>query len=56
MTNRKYAFLAGLIGSAVTAWWWSRNRTTRLSSGTRPRGTVIFDNTPSASPLSGEVA
>jgi hypothetical protein len=56
MTSRKYAFLAGLIGSAVTAWWWNRNRGVRLSGGAHQRGTVIFDNTPSASPLSGDIA
>ena len=47
MTRRNYAFLAGLIGSAMTAWWWSRNRMTQ-NRPARERGTVIFDNTPTA--------
>lgn len=50
MNTRTYAFLAGVIGSAVTAWWWSRTRMARPATPARPRGTVIYDNTPTASP------
>ena len=48
MTTRTYAFLAGAIGSAITAWWWTRHQ---IAGGhaARQRGTVIFDNTPTAS-------
>ncbi len=46
--NTRYAFLAGMIGSAVAAWWWSRNRMTLATTPARPRGTVIYDNTPVA--------
>lgn len=52
MTKRTYGILAGVIGSGLAAWWWARQR-----SGGAPapdRGTVIFDNTPTATPLSGE--
>ena len=56
MTKRTCGILAGLFGSAVGAWWYSRYR--RSSSGRLPveRGTVIFDNTPTATPLSSEGA
>lgn len=52
MSKRTYGILAGVIGSAVGAWWWSRQR--QLSPVARERGTVIFDNTPTATSLSGE--
>ncbi|MCA1563353.1 MAG: hypothetical protein LC804_24900 [Acidobacteria bacterium] len=53
MTRRVYGMLAGLAGSAIGAWWW-RHRGSRLNSfrdaqDARDRGTVIFDNTPTAS-------
>ena len=53
MSRRTYGILAGVIGSALGAWWYSRRRAT---PGRRPvdRGTVIFDNTPTATPLSSE--
>jgi len=54
MNNRTYGILAGLIGSAVGAWWYSRYRRTSINRVVRDRGTVIFDNTPSASALSSE--
>lgn len=52
MSNRTYGLLAGLIG--VGAWLYSRRRAASASAPVRERGTVIFDNTPSATPLSGE--
>ena len=55
MSRRTYGILAGLIGSAVGAWWYSRRRpsTPALTPG-REHGTVIFDNTPTATPASTE--
>ena len=53
MTTRTYGILAGVIGSALGAWWYSRRRTS--NSATTPaveRGVTIFHNTPSATPLS----
>jgi hypothetical protein len=44
-----------MIGSAVGAWWWSRQYA--ASAGTESnaeRGTVIFHNTPTPTPLSAE--
>lgn len=53
MSNRTYGLLAGLIG--VGAWLYSRRRMVQVSTPVRERGTVIFDNTPTATPLSTEV-
>ncbi|HXG54382.1 MAG TPA: hypothetical protein VNJ03_03310 [Vicinamibacterales bacterium] len=52
MSNRTYGFLAGLIG--VGAWLYSRRRVVPMSTPVRERGTVIFDNTPTATPLSAD--
>ena len=54
MNTRTYGIVAGLIGSAVGAWWYSRYRQTSTDRTVPDRGTVIFDNTPSASQLSSE--
>lgn len=54
MSNRTYGILAGLIGSAVGAWWYSRYRQSSIGEQARERGTVIFDNTPTPSSLSSE--
>jgi hypothetical protein len=48
MTRRRYAFLTGVIGSAITAWWWTRNQRSSMRTAPRERGRVIFDNTPVA--------
>ena len=48
MNRRTYGILAGVIGSALGAWWYNRYRTRALVP-VRDRGTVIFDNTPTAS-------
>jgi len=53
MSRRTYGILAGVIGSALGAWWYSRRRIGTAGNG-RERGTVIYDNTPSATPLSSE--
>jgi hypothetical protein len=43
--------MAGVLGSAMGAWWWSRHRAAAARSrmGSHDRGTVIFDNTPTVS-------
>lgn len=54
MTARTYGLLAGAV--ALGAWWWNRNRTASASQLTAPRerGTLIYDNTPSATGLLDE--
>jgi hypothetical protein len=51
VTTRTYGILASVIGSALGAWWYSRRRAHR---STGDHGTVIFDNTPTATPMSSE--
>jgi hypothetical protein len=53
MSIRTYGILASVIGSALGAWFWNRHRSGRGSAAAE-RGTVIFDNTPTATPLSGD--
>ena len=53
MTKRSYTILAGVLGSAVGAWWYMRRRSANASAAV-DRGTVILDNTPTATPLSAE--
>lgn len=48
LSKRTYGILAGVIGSALGAWWYNRYRS-RGSMPVRDHGTVIFDNTPTAS-------
>ena len=51
MSKTTLGVLAGV--AAVGAWYWTRYRTTALNSAPAvDRGTVIFDNTPTATPLS----
>jgi len=54
MSNRTYGILASVIGSALGAWWFSRRRLAPPKRSAAERGTVIFDNTPTATPLSTE--
>lgn len=56
MNSRTYGILAGVIGSALGAWWYSRYRSAAARGLTpaRERGEVIFDNTPTAAPASME--
>jgi hypothetical protein len=54
MTPRTYGILAGVLGSALGAWWYARRRAAMASQTDRDRGTVIYDNTPTATPLSSE--
>lgn len=51
MSRRTYGILAGVVGSALGAWWYARRRSAAREG---VRGTVIYDNTPSATPLSTE--
>jgi hypothetical protein len=52
VTKRTYGILAGVLGSAIGAWWWNRQLAaqSRTLTPARERGTVIFDNTPTAAP------
>ena len=55
LSRRTYGILAGVIGSAVGAWWWSRQYALSVSADSdSSRGTVIFHNTPTPTPLSEE--
>lgn len=50
MSKTTMGILAGV--AAVGAWYWSRHRSSLASAPAIDRGTVIFDNTPTATPLS----
>jgi hypothetical protein len=52
VNKRTYGILAGVIGFG--AWWLARRRSSPTSAGSLERGTVIFRNTPSPTPLSTE--
>jgi hypothetical protein len=55
LSKRTYGILAGVIGSAVGAWWWSRQYAALARNASdAERGTVIFHNTPTPTPLSEE--
>ena len=56
MTKQTFGILVGAIGSGLGAWWWARQRSAsamRELTPARERGTVIFDNTPTAAPEVG---
>lgn len=55
VTRRTYGILAGILGSAVGVWWWARQRSGRTAQAVPERGTTIFSNTPTATPLSDGV-
>ena len=54
MSRRTIGIIASLVGSAVGAWYYARQRAAahaaRHLTPARERGTVILDNTPPASP------
>ncbi len=56
MTNKTYGLLASVIG--LGAWWYARKRASSNQNDhnyrARDRGTVIYDNTPTASDLPSE--
>jgi len=54
MSTRTYGILAGMIGSALGVWWYSRRLATPTTSRARERGSVIFRNTPTVPPISAE--
>lgn len=54
MSNRTYGILAGVLGSALGAWWYSRRRATASLQGAADRGVTIYQNTPTATPISTE--
>lgn len=54
MTNRTYGILAGVLSSALGAWWYSRRRSANRREDMHDRGVTIFHNTPTASPISEE--
>jgi hypothetical protein len=49
LSKRTYGILAGVIGSALGAWWYGRRRRASSMAAADARGTVIYDNTPIAS-------
>ena len=57
MNRRTIGLLAGVVSSAMGAWWWARQRAAQASGrrlrAAQNRGTVIFHNTPTA--VEGEV-
>ena len=54
MSTRTYGILAGVIGSALGTWWFARRRALAKPTPPREHGTVIYDNTPTATQLSSE--
>jgi hypothetical protein len=56
VTIRSYGILAGVIGSALGAWFWNRQRAGQTAQLTPPRehGTVIYDNTPTVADVTSE--
>ena len=54
MSTRTYGILASVIGSALGAWLYARRRAAAPIQKPTERGRVIFDNTPTATPLSTE--
>jgi hypothetical protein len=54
MSKRTYGILASVIGSALGAWLYARRRAVAPVQKATDRGRVVFDNTPTATPLSTE--
>lgn len=53
MTTRTYGLLA-VLGSALGAWWYSRHRGATSAQSRSDRGVTIYQNTPTATPISAE--
>ena len=57
LSKRTFGILAGVVGSAVGAWWWNRQRAAEYNAQqltpAREHGTVIFHNTPQ--PVEGDI-
>jgi hypothetical protein len=54
VSRRTYGILASVVGSALGAWWWTRERAAQTTAEPDDRGTVIFRNTPTPPPYSEE--
>ena len=56
MSKQTFGFLMAAVASAASAWWFAQQRRAQLArelTPARERGTVIFDNTPTAAPEVG---
>ena len=57
MSKTTFGILAGVVGSAVGAWFWNRQRMAQRNAlertPARDHGTVIFHNTPQ--PVEGDI-
>ena len=57
VSKRTFGILASVVGSAVGAWFWNRQRIARQNvhepTPAREHGTVIFHNTPR--PVEGDI-
>jgi len=56
VNTRTLGILATVVGSALGAWWFASQRRSRQGQTLPPareHGTVIFDNTPTASDTAG---
>ena len=57
VSKTTFGILAGVVGSAVGAWLWNRQRITQRNvqelTPARDHGTVIFHNTPQ--PVEGDI-
>lgn len=53
MSTRTYGILAGVIGSALGAWWYARRQTISTAPAAA-RGVTIFHNTPTPTSISEE--
>jgi len=57
VSKRTFGILAGVVGSAVGAWFWNRQRIAQRNvhevTRARDHGTVIFHNTPR--PVEGDI-
>jgi hypothetical protein len=57
LSKRTFGILAGVVGSAMGAWWWARQRNAEAlrqrRTPARDHGTVIFHNTPQ--PVEGDI-
>ena len=57
VSKRTFGILAGVVGSAVGAWFWNRRRIAQRNvqelTRARDHGTVIFQNTPR--PVEGDI-
>jgi len=55
VSRRTLGILATFVGSALGAWWIASQRRATAYDHAAVRGTVIFDNTPTAADIEGIV-